>query len=150
MLLSCLCHLRLDVSITGSDTRLPGSALPAPSLPHFPVAHNLTSWTPPARHTAPCSLAGEGAELKSPVCRVLSGCPGSAVHEPREVLTADPSKVPAHLLPPILAVSVGTCGARSLLPASAFLLPCSPGAVRTASPRLLSSFSSCSRILYIK
>lgn len=118
MLLSCLCHLRLGVSITGWDTRLTGSALPAPSLPHFPVAHNLTSWTPPDHYTALCSLACGGAELKSPVCRVLSGCPGSAVHEPHEVLTAGPSKVPAHLLPPILAVSVGMCGARSLLPAS--------------------------------
>lgn len=116
MLLS-LCHLRLDVSITGSDTRLPGSSLPAPFLPHFPVAHNLTSWTPLARYTAPCSLASGGAELKSTVCRVLSGCPGSAVHGPREVLTACPSKDPAHLLPSILAVSAGMCGARSLPPA---------------------------------
>lgn len=55
------CHPRLNVSVTGPDICLSGSSFSA----YFPVAHNLTSWTPLAPSTAPCPWHPEEQNLKA-------------------------------------------------------------------------------------
>lgn len=139
MLLSCLCHPRLDVSITGSDTQLPGSSLPAPFLPHFPVAHNLTSWTPLASYPAPCSLATRRSRIQKHCLPSAVWVPSSAVHEPvRSWLPVPPRSLHVCFSPPLLAQWPVRCSqpASSLKPPSCLL----PGRCLNNLPHRLLSF----------